>query len=64
MKIRNKNENIRFTKHIESAIDEIKQAIDCITYESYPDINKRTIATLEKAIDIMENVLNNCIFKP
>lgn len=64
MKIRNKNENIQFIKHIESAIDELKQAIDSITYTSYPDINKRTIATLEKAIDIMENVLNNCIFKP
>ncbi len=64
MKIRNKNENIQFIKHLNNAIDELKQAIDTITYTSYPDINKRTIATLEKAIDIMENVLNNCIFKP
>lgn len=64
MKICNKNENIRFTKHIESAIDEIKQAIDCITYESFPDINKRTVTTLRKTIDVLENVLKNYIFKP
>lgn len=64
MKIRNKNENVQFARHIKSAIDEIEQAIDTITYTSYPEINQRTIITLKKAIDIMENVLNNCIFKP
>lgn len=64
MKIRNKNENKQFIEHINNAIYEIKQAIDSITYESFPDINKRTVATLEKTIDILENVLKNCIFKP
>lgn len=64
MKIRNKNENRQFIIHLESAIDELKQAIDNITYVSYPEINQRTITTLKKAIDIIENVLNNCIFKP
>lgn len=64
MKIRNKNENKQFIEHINNAIYEVKQAIDSITYASFPDINKRTIATLEKAIDILENILKNCIFKP
>lgn len=64
MKIRNKNENKQFAEHLNNAIYEVKQAIDCITYESFPDINKRTVATLGKTIDILENVLKNCIFKP
>lgn len=64
MKIRNKNENKQFIEHLNNAIYEIKQAIDSITYESFPDTNKRTIATLEKTIDILENVMKNCIFKP
>jgi hypothetical protein len=64
MKIRNKNENKQFIEHLNNAIYEIKQAIDSITYESFPETNKRTITTLEKAIDILENVLKNCIFKP
>ena len=44
MKIRNKNENYYYIKHLESAIDEAKQAIDAITYVSYPEMNQRTIA--------------------
>jgi hypothetical protein len=64
MKIRNKNENIQFIKHIENATDELRQAIDSITYISYPEVNQRTITTINKAIDILENVLRNCIFKP
>ena len=64
MKIRNKNENRQFIEHLYNAIDEIEQAIDTITYESFPDINKKTIVTLEKTIDIIKNVLKNCIFKP
>ena len=64
MKIRNKNENTKFNRHIATAIDEIQQAIDSITYTSFPEINRRTIATLEKAINILKNVSKNCIFKP
>ena len=30
MKIRNKNENTKFNRHIATAIDEIQQAIDSI----------------------------------
>lgn len=64
MKVRNKNENIRYRSHIESSMDEIKQAIDTITYPSYPDINKRTIEKLKNAINIIDDALNSCIFKP
>jgi len=64
MKIRNKNENRIFVDHVESAIDKAEQAIDSITYTSYPEMNKRTIEKLKKAIDMMEDALNMCIFKP
>lgn len=64
MKIRNKNENHDYTKYLKSAIDEAEQAIDSITYTSYPEMNKRTIEKLKKAIDMMEDALEACIFKP
>lgn len=64
MKVCNKNENKNFVEHIKSAIDEAEQAIDTITYLSYPDINKRTIAKLNDSINILKDVLNACIFKP
>lgn len=64
MKIRNKNENRIFIDHVESAIDKAEQAIDTITYTSYPEMNKRTIEKLKKAIDMMEDALEACIFKP
>lgn len=64
MKIRNKKENTVYLQHLESAIDELKQAIDSITYVSYPETNRRTIDKLRKAIAIIEDMLNTCIFKP
>lgn len=64
MKVRNKNENIRYRKHIESAMDEIKQAIDSITYSAYPEVNKRTIEKLQNVIKTMDDALDACIFKP
>ncbi len=64
MKIRNRNENVQFIEHLKIAVDELEQAIDNITYISYPEVNQRTITTLKKAIDIIKNVLGNCIFKP
>ena len=64
MKIRNKNENVPYIEHLESAIDEIKQAIDSITYVSYPETNRRTIDKLKKAIIVLEDMINMCIFKP
>ena len=64
MKIRNKNENNRYQKHIESAIDEIEQAIDSITYSCYPNINERTIEKLKNAIKIIDDAFDACIFKP
>lgn len=64
MRVRNKNENIDFINYIKSAIDDVEQAIDGITYISYPEMNKRTKENLKKAIAIMEDTLNMCIFKP
>ena len=64
MKIRNKNENYNYVEYLESAIDKAMQAVDSITYTSYPEINQRTIAKLGKAISMMEDALETCIFKP
>lgn len=64
MRIRNKNENIEFVNNIKSAIEDVEQAIDGVTYISYPEMNKRTRENLRKAIAIMEDTLNMCIFKP
>lgn len=64
MKIRNKNENTEYMEHLANAIREVRQAIDCITYISYPETNMRTIAKLRKAIHLIDEALNTCIFKP
>ena len=64
MKIRNKNENYRYTEYLETAIDQVKQAIDNITYMAYPEINQRTAAKLREAICMMDESLDTCIFKP
>lgn len=64
MKIRNKNDNHDYTEFLKSAISEAKQAVDTITYESYPEINQRTIARLRKAIHVMSEAIDTPIFKP
>lgn len=64
MKVRNKNENVRYVDHLETAVDKVQQAIDNITYTSYPEMNKRTIAKLNEAVSILESVMNTGIFKP
>ncbi|MBR5604276.1 MAG: hypothetical protein IKW51_08755 [Bacteroidales bacterium] len=64
MKIRNKSENNKYKNHVESAIDEIEQAIDSITYSCYPNINQRLIKELKKTVSIMNDALDACIFKP
>lgn len=64
MKIRNKNENYHFIEHLESAVDKAEQAIDNITYTFYPQMNKRTIEKLKKAIEILEEIQEAPIFKP
>lgn len=64
MKIRNKNDNMEYTEFLKSAISEAKQAVDAITYESYPEINQRTIARLRKVIHVMNEVIDTPIFKP
>lgn len=64
MKIRNKNENCYYAEYLKSAISEARQAVDTITYVSYPEVNQRTIAKLNKAIHMMNEALDGCIFKP
>lgn len=64
MKVRKKNENYDYAEHLESAIDEVRQAIDNITYISYPETNQRTIAKLRKALHLMDEALHGCVFKP
>ena len=64
MKVRTRSENKRFREHLEYAIDKTQQSVDSITYTAYPEMNKRTIDNLKKAIDLMEDALEACIFKP
>lgn len=64
MKIRNKNENVRYVNYIENAIAELEEAIDCITYSAYPELNKSTIAKLELVIDNLDSISSTPLFKP
>lgn len=64
MKIRNKSENVNYIGHLETAIDQIEQAIDSVTYTSYPEINQRLTAKLREAIELLENCSRAGIFKP
>lgn len=64
MKIRNRKENYDYAEFLKSAINEARQAVDAISYISYPEINQRTIAKLNKAIHMMNEALDTCIFKP
>lgn len=64
MKVRNKNENVEYLHHLEIAIDQVQQAIDCITYSAYPELNRRTIAKLENIINALDTVTAAPIFKP
>jgi molybdopterin synthase catalytic subunit len=56
--------NERFMEYLESAIDKAEQAVDSISYSSYPEVNKEVIAKIEKAIAIMEEALDMEISKP
>ena len=56
--------NNRFAEYLESAIDKAEQAVSNISYSSYPEINKEVIAKIEKAIALMEDVLDMEIFRP
>ena len=64
MKVRNKNENVEYLNHLEIAIDLVQQAIDCITYSAYPEMNRRTIAKLESIINALDTATAAPIFKP
>ena len=64
MKIRNRNENINYIDYLETAIDQIQQAIDSVTYTCYPELNRRLIAKLNEAADLIEACAHAGIFKP
>lgn len=64
MKVRNKNENVRYIDYLDVAIDQIQQAMDNITYTTYPEMNKRTIAKLAEIISLLSSAQGNAIFKP
>lgn len=64
MKIRNKNENAHYADYLETAMDQVQQAIDNITYLAYPELNKRTIAKLQEILDSIDRVSAAPIFKP
>jgi len=64
LKVRNKNENVRYINHLAEAMDQLVQAADCITYSSYPDINKKLIAKLDDIVDELDKCAHAFIFKP
>jgi hypothetical protein len=64
MKVRNKNDNIRYVDHLDEAIDKVEQAIDDITYSSYPELNKRLITKLQEVAELLEACSHAAVFKP
>jgi hypothetical protein len=64
MKVRNRNENLNYIKHLKAAIDQIEQAVDSVTYVVYPELNQRLIAKLNEAADLLEACAHAGIFKP
>jgi hypothetical protein len=64
VKVRNKSDNTNYIDYLETAADQIEQAIDSVTYTSYPEINKRLAAKLKEAIDILDACSRAAIFKP
>lgn len=64
MKIRTGKENAHYINYLDTAIDQISQAIDSITYTVYPEVNQRLIAKLEEAVCTLEEASHACVFKP
>jgi hypothetical protein len=64
MKLRSKIEKAPYVAYLTSAISEVEQAIDSITYTAYPELNKRTIDKLQEIIDLLDKASVACIFKP
>lgn len=64
MKVRNKNDNLKYVDHLEEAIDKVEQAIDNITYSSYPELNKRLIAKLQEVAEFLDTCSHAAVFKP
>jgi hypothetical protein len=64
LKVRNRNENACYAEYLKTAIDQINQAIDNVTYTCYPELNQRLIAKLREAADLVEACSHAGIFKP
>ena len=64
MKIRNRAENIRYLASLAEADNAISQAIDCLTYTAYPELNKRLIEKLEDALETVHKATRAVVYKP
>lgn len=64
MKIRNKKENSNYVDYLETAIDQLEQAIDSVTYPSYPGLNQRLIDKLTEVVNTLDTCSRAGIFKP
>ena len=64
MKVRNRAENIQYIASLDEVINFINQAIDCVTYTAYPELNKRQIEKLRDALEIVHEARHAVIYKP
>ena len=64
MKIRNKKENTAYVEYLRTAIDQIGQAVDSVTYPTCPDLNQGVITKLNEAIKLLDACATAGIFKP
>lgn len=63
---RSHNEDTRYQIHIDAAIDDVNQAINCITYtlKEIPNINGELISKLQNVTDELDDLKNEIIYKP
>ena len=64
MKIRNKKENTAYAEYLRTAIDQIEQAVDSVTYPTYPELNQGVITKLNDAIKLLDACTTAGILMP
>lgn len=64
MKIRNKKENADYVGYLKGALDQIEQAIDSVTYVSYPELNQGVVAKLKEASRLLTACASAGLLKP
>lgn len=64
MKVRNKKENTTYVEYLETAVDQIGQAVDSITYQNHPELNQGILAKLNEATRLLTACISAGIFKP